>query len=67
MSANRTAVTALNETHNIFSYENTIPMASYLIALAVGDLEYKSLGERTGVITEPCRMDAVAAELESLP
>jgi leukotriene-A4 hydrolase len=42
-------------------------MASYLIALAVGDLEYRSLGNRTGVITEPCRMDAVAWELSELP
>jgi leukotriene-A4 hydrolase len=33
----------------------------------VGDLEYRSLGNRTGVITEPSRMDAVAKELESLP
>ena len=48
-------------------YENTIPMPSYLIALAVGDLEYRSLDHRTGVITEPCKIDAVAWELSDLP
>lgn len=67
MSANRTDVTPFNLTHHTFSYENNIPMASYLVALAVGDLEYRSLGDRTGVITEPCKIDSVAWELESLP
>jgi len=41
-------------------------MPSYLIAMAVGDLEYRSLGRRVGVITEPSRLDAAAAELASL-
>ena len=41
-------------------------MPSYLIAIAVGDLEYRSLGHRVGVITEPCKLDFVANELESL-
>ena len=34
-------------------FENNIKMPSYLIAIAVGDLEYRSLGRRVGVITEP--------------
>lgn len=42
-------------------------MPSYLIAIAVGDLEYKSLDHRTGVITEPGKMEEVAKELASLP
>ena len=41
-------------------------MPSYLIAIAIGDLEYRSLGNRVGVITEPINMDAVANELSSL-
>jgi len=28
-------------------------MPSYLIAIAVGNLEYRRLGDRVGVITEP--------------
>jgi len=42
-------------------------MPSYLIAIAVGDLEERQLGNRTSVITEPCRIDAVAWELDELP
>jgi hypothetical protein len=41
-------------------------MPSYLIAIAVGDLEYRSLGPNTGVITEPSFMDQCAEELENL-
>ena len=38
-------------------------MPSYLIAITVGDLEYRSLGKRVGVITEPSRMEAVLWDL----
>ena len=41
-------------------------MPSYLIAIAVGDLEYRNLGNRVGVITEPSQMDFVANELADL-
>jgi leukotriene A-4 hydrolase/aminopeptidase len=47
-------------------YEFNMPQAvpSYLIALAVGDLKFKSMGERTGVYAEPSLLDAAAAEFE---
>jgi leukotriene-A4 hydrolase len=47
-------------------YEFNMPQAipSYLIALAVGDLEFKAMGERTGVYAEPSVLDAAAAEFE---
>lgn len=67
MSANATGQFNFNDTHHGFMFKNDIKMASYLIALAVGDIEFRSLGERTGVLTEPCFMDTVASELESLP
>ena len=38
-----------------FEMENPIPC--YLIALAVGDLEFASLGERTGVYSEPSEIE----------
>jgi len=41
-------------------------MASYVIAIAVGDLEERSLGPRVSVITEPSEIDKVANELDSL-
>jgi len=39
------------------------PVASYLIAIAIGDLAFKPLGARTGVYTEPSVLDKTAAEL----
>jgi aminopeptidase N len=47
-------------------YEFTMaqPIPSYLIALAIGDLQFKAMGERTGVYAEPSLLDAAAAEFE---
>lgn len=47
-------------------YEFNMPQAipSYLIALAVGDLKFKAMGERTGVYAEPALLEAAAAEFE---
>lgn len=42
------------------------PVAPYLIALAIGDLEFRALGPRTGVYTEPSRLDAAASEFADL-
>lgn len=66
MSANKTKMETLNETHNAYYFESNIKMPSYLIAIAVGDLEYRSLGRTTGVITEPVNIDACAEELSEL-
>jgi hypothetical protein len=38
-------------------------VASYMIAIGVGDLAFKSLGPRTGVWAEPVTLDAAAREL----
>ena len=45
-------------------YEFNMPQAipSYLIALAVGDLQFKAMGERTGVYAESYILEAAAAE-----
>jgi leukotriene-A4 hydrolase len=40
------------------------PIPSYLIALAIGDLQFKVMGERTGVYAEPALLDAAAEEFE---
>ena len=39
------------------------PVASYLIAIAIGDLTFTPLGKRTGVYTEPSVMKKTANEL----
>ncbi|MDC8830286.1 M1 family metallopeptidase [Alteromonas gilva] len=38
------------------------PVPSYLIALAIGDLHFKPMGERTGVYAEPALLEAAAEE-----
>nr|WP_294846838.1 M1 family metallopeptidase [uncultured Sphingomonas sp.] len=47
-----------------FQFRMENPVAPYLIAIAVGDLEFRSLGERTGVWAEPVTIDKAAAELD---
>lgn len=47
----------------IYEYEMVQPIPTYLIALAAGDLEYKELGKRTGVYTEPSMIQKCADEL----
>jgi len=66
MSANETGVVSLGDGNNKASFRCDIPIPSYLIAIAIGDLEYRSLGARVGVITEPSQMDLVASELEDM-
>ena len=46
-----------------FEFRMLQPVPSYLIALAVGDLRFKSLGPRTGVYAEPSMIDLAAREL----
>jgi len=40
----------------------TNPVPPYLIALGIGDVAFAPLGRRTGVYTEPSRLQAAAAE-----
>jgi leukotriene-A4 hydrolase len=46
----------------LFHFVMTQPIPSYLIALAVGDLAFQPLGERTGVWAEPTVVKAAAYE-----
>jgi len=49
-----------------FTYEMNQPVAPYLIALAVGDLRFQALGPRTGIWSEPSRLEASAKEFGEL-
>lgn len=53
-----------SERNGVYQFEMPQAVPSYLIALAVGDLEFKSMGERTGVYAEPALLDSAAAEFE---
>ena len=55
------------DTPGEFNFSMKQPIPSYLIALAVGDLKFQALGERTGVWTEPSRLSAAAQEFADLP
>jgi leukotriene A-4 hydrolase/aminopeptidase len=61
MSADNEPSAARNGEY-VFSMPQPIP--SYLLALAVGDLEFKAMGERTGVYAEKELLDASASEFE---
>jgi aminopeptidase N len=50
-----------------FSFRMNIPVPTYLIALAVGDLVFRPLGPRAGVYDEPSVVDRDAKELEDVP
>ncbi|HEY1607405.1 MAG TPA: M1 family metallopeptidase [Allosphingosinicella sp.] len=45
-----------------FRFRMAEPVAPYLIALAVGDIGFKSLGPRTGIYAEPAVLNAAAWE-----
>jgi aminopeptidase N len=64
MSAPRGAEPLTQGGETVFSFKMDKPVAPYLIAIAVGDLKFRSLGPRTGVWTEPAMLDAAAHELE---
>lgn len=51
---------------SIYHFRMNIPIPAYLMALAVGDLRFKSIDERTGVYAEPPMIDKAAAELSDV-
>lgn len=52
-----------------YHFEMEIPVPAYLMALAVGDIAFKSVGKRTGVYAEPSMLDKSVyefAEMEAM-
>lgn len=47
-----------------FTFRMPQPIPSYLMAIAVGNIEFKPIGDRTGVYAEPSILDAAAKEFE---
>lgn len=50
------------ERDGVYEFNMPQPIPSYLIALAIGDLQFKAMGPRTGVYAEPALLEAAAAE-----
>lgn len=51
---------------SVYSFKMDQPIPPYLMALAVGDLEFESLGSRTGVYAEPAMLKKAAYEFEDV-
>ena len=51
------------DTNNVYSFKMNQPIPPYLIALAVGNLEFKAIDYRTGVYAEPSMVEECANEL----
>jgi aminopeptidase N len=62
MSAERTAASEPSEESRTFRFRMAQPIPSYLLAVAVGELERRELGPRTAVWAEPATAAAAAAE-----
>ena len=56
--------TAGEKGSGVFRFRMPQAIPSYLIALAVGDLTFKAMSDRTGVWAEPAMVDAAAKEFE---
>ncbi|MBN8705775.1 MAG: M1 family metallopeptidase [Bacteroidetes bacterium] len=48
--------------NGVYHFKMEQPIPSYLMALAVGDIEFKSVGKRTGIYAEPAQLDAASWE-----
>ncbi|KAJ1030819.1 hypothetical protein NDA18_002050 [Ustilago nuda] len=53
------------DTKDTYNFKQPVGIPSYLIAIVGGDLEFRKLGERTGIWAEPPNADAVQWEFEA--
>ncbi|MBI1225432.1 MAG: aminopeptidase [Bacteroidetes bacterium] len=51
---------------NTYTFKMDQPIPPYLIALAIGDIAFKPISERTGVYAEPVMLDKVAWEFADM-
>ena len=61
MSANVTSKTVVDDTYDRTCFNLDIPIASYMIAVAIGDIQYQSLGGRVGIYAEYGTIDTAIA------
>ena len=52
--------------NGIYNFKMQQPIPAYLIALAVGDIEYKGISNRTGVYAEKSMLDKVHTEFSDM-
>jgi len=51
----------------VFTYEQSIPVMSYLVAIICGNLEKRSVGPRSSIWIEPEAAEAAQAEFDGVP
>ncbi len=49
-----------------YLFRMTLPVPPYLIAMAIGDIGFASVGSRTGIYAEPCMLPAAKREFDDL-
>ncbi|EAS19959.1 aminopeptidase, peptidase M1 family [Flavobacteria bacterium BBFL7] len=52
--------------NGVYQFKMEQPIPAYLIALAVGDIEYKAISDRTGVYAEKSMLDKVHEEFSDM-
>ncbi|MEH0153927.1 M1 family metallopeptidase [Limibacter armeniacum] len=50
----------------VYNFKQAKPIPAYLLALAVGDIEFAPIGKRTGVYAEPSMLKKTKYELEGM-
>lgn len=50
----------------VYNFKMDIPIPAYLMALAVGDITFRAVDDRTGVYTEPAMIDKARYELADM-
>lgn len=50
----------------VYHFKMDIPVPAYLMALAVGDIAFRAVDDRTGVYAEPAMIDKARYELEDM-
>jgi leukotriene-A4 hydrolase len=53
---------SVHEDYKVFEWEQHVPISSYLLAMAVGDLAKKDISERCAIWSEPAMVKAAAYE-----
>jgi aminopeptidase N len=66
MSAEALGGEAAGDAARAWRFRMALPVAPYLIAIAIGELQFRELGPRTGVYAEPAVIDAAATEFADL-
>ena len=64
LTALMSAIQTESSSKSTFSFNQPIPIPTYLIALAVGDLEKRSLGPRCTLYAEPASVEKAAWEFQ---